>query len=251
MGCGPIGGQAGGQLGLALQNHPVDQDLQPIGLQGRAGGRNIDHQFRRAGGRRPLGGAPRFDDAIIDNAEAAEKGAGLGGVFGGHPQAAAGAGGVVGGDLVHIGHGVHINPALGRGHHQVGAAKAQGAQQHHPILHMLAPLTQQILAGDAQVDIARVQGRGDIGRRQQLDHGPRQAGDLGPIAALATIHLQAETGIGQPGFALLLQAALGRQAYDQGRLGHATAPVQARAGRTMQPTAPGLPPPPRRAGKAS
>ena len=100
----------------------------------------------------------------------------------------------------------------------------------------LAAFAQQVLAGDADVDLARIQRLGDVGGREQADLGARQAGERGAVAARAARHLKAETGVGQPGLDLLLQAPLGGDGEDQ-RRAHSTPPTKARTGRTVQPTA--------------
>ena len=84
-------------------------------------------------------------------------------------------------------------------------------------------LAQQILAGDAQVDLAGDQARGDVAGRQQAHRHARQARQLGAVAARAAGHLQLEAAVGQPGLDLFLQPALGRQGEDHRVRAHCAA----------------------------
>ena len=143
-----------------------------------------------------------------------------------------------------VGHAVHVEPALRGGDHEVSAAEAQGAQQAHPRLHVVAALAQQVLAGDAQVQLARVKPRGDVGGGEQAHLGAGQAAERGAIAALAALQRQGEAAVVQPRLALFLEPPLGGERQDEGlHIAHAPPPDQARQGRTMQPTdGPAAPP---------
>ncbi len=172
---GPFGAQAGGQLGLALQDQAVGQDLQAVGRQGRAGGGDVDDQLRRARRRRAFGGAAGFDDAVVDDPVAGEEGAGLDQVFGRHPQPPAGAG--------QIGGGTSSTSAMVSTSIQLcGAAttrsarpKPSGRSSMTRCVDVAAALAQQVLAGDAEMQLAGVEAGGDVGRRQQV-HLARRAG---------------------------------------------------------------------------
>ncbi len=148
---------------LALQDQAVGQGPQAVGGQGRAGGGDIDDQFGGPGSRGPLGRAAGVHDAVVGDAVAREEGPGQHSVLGRHPQAPAGPRQVGHGHLVDVGHGLHIDPALWRGHHEVGAAEAERTEQQHPLVDLTTPLAQQVLANHAQVQVPRVQPRGDVG----------------------------------------------------------------------------------------
>ncbi len=134
----PIGVEARGELGLALQDGAVLQHLQPVGRQRRAGRGDVDNGFGRAGGGRAFGGAGAFDDAVIGNAGTREEGARQRDIFGGDAQAAAMALEEGGADIVEIGHGGDIDPGLRHRHHDIGMAEAQRLQQRDAAVEMRA-----------------------------------------------------------------------------------------------------------------
>ncbi len=70
-------------------------------------------------------------------------------VLGRDPHSPSRAGEIGHGHLVDVGHGLDVDPALGRGHHQVGAAEAQRPEQQHPLVDLPASLAQQVLADDS------------------------------------------------------------------------------------------------------
>ena len=120
---------------------------------------------------------------------------------------------------------------------RLGPAETEGGQQHDPLVHGLPRFTQQVLAGDTDVELAGQQTGGDIAGRGEADLDFGEAVEGRRIATHAASHAQGQTRVGQPGFDLLLQPALRGQGDDERFAGH-DAPTQARPGRTMQPTAP-------------
>ncbi len=251
----PAGPQRGGELGLALQDDPVGQDLQAVGGQGRPGGGDVDDQLGGARRRGPLGGARRFGDPVVGHPVPGEEGPGLDHVLGGHPHAPAGAGQHVVRHLLQVGHGLDIEPASGDRHHEVGAAEPQGPQQLHPRRDIAAALTQQVLPGDPQMGLAGLQGLGDVPGREQAHLHPVHALQLGQVAAGSAGNGEFQSAVGQPRFDLLLEPALGGDRQDQG-LAHTEASATgtstaARRGRIMQPTARAPAGPPSRPGRLS
>jgi hypothetical protein len=126
-------------------------------------------QLGRARGWSALGRAAGLNNAIVCNPVTRKKGPGLAHIFGRNPQTPTGARQIGARDLVNIGHAIDIDPALGCGHDQIGAAKAKRPQEHDPLIQILAALTQQVLARQAKVHLAAIQGRRNIPSRQELD----------------------------------------------------------------------------------
>ena len=141
------------------------------------------------------------------------------------------------GDIVDVGHRLHIDPTLGGRHDQVGASEPKGRQQHDALLDPLPEFPQQILSGHPEMDIPGAQRGGDIrggGEANPNVVEPLQGGRVSPSAAYAS---KGEAAVLQPRVHLLLQATLGRYGDDE-LIGHRTASFQARPGLTMHPTAP-------------
>ena len=107
------------------------------------------------------------------------------------------------------------------------------------VIKVVPPLPQQIFPRDPKVQLAGVETRGDVTGGQQLHLHAGQTLDAGAIAALAAVYDQPKAAVIKPGLRLFLQSPLGRKADGQG-FGHSAGSdiAQARAGRTMQPTAP-------------
>jgi len=151
---GPRRGQGGGELGLAPQNHAVGEDFEIVRGEGRACGGDVDHELGAARRRRALGGAGRLDDTVVCDALQGEEGAGLAMIFRGDPQSLSGAGEIELSHLLDVSHGLDIDPALRRGHDEVGAAKPERAQERGVILKSARALAQHVLARDAEVNLA-------------------------------------------------------------------------------------------------
>ena len=125
-------------------------------------------------------------------------------------------------------------------HHHIGKAEAQRLDQVHAAFQLRRFLAQQVFAGDAQMDVARQQGGGDFDRRQQHHFDIGQAGKAGAIAARARGLLQHQAALGEPGVAILFQAALGGNGERQHQATAALFSFRAasrRSVRTAQPMA--------------
>ena len=152
--------------------------------------------------------------------------------------------------LLQVGHGLDVDPALGHGDDQVGAAEAERAQQQHAGVDVAAALAQQVLAGDAQMHLPEVQGFGDVAGRQQPDLDAGHALEFGHVAARSAGHGQFQSAVAEPGLDLFLQAPLRGDGEDKG-FAHDSPPAQARQGRTTHPTALTSAVPPSREGRLS
>ena len=142
-------------------------------------------------------------------------------------------------DVIHVGHGLHIDPALGCGDHEVGPAEPQGRQQHHPGLETaVRGFPQEVLACHAQMSLAGMQLAGDVGGRRQPDLHFVETVQRGGVAPCPADGAQRKATVRQPVLDLLFQPPLGGDGDHQGSRRHRKAPAQARPGRTMQPTAP-------------
>ena len=108
-------------------------------------------------------------------------------------------------DVLHIRHGLHIDPALWRGDHQIRPAKPQGRQKHHRATVELALLAEQILARDAEMNLSGGEGGGDIPCRGEANLNHIKALTGGRIAARAAHRVQWKATVGQPRLDLLLE----------------------------------------------
>ena len=147
---------------LALEDHPIADDLQAVRRQGRAGRGDVHHKLGRSGSRGPLGRAAGLHDPVVGNAVFGKEGAGLAHIFGGHAQASSSAGKIGCCDLIKVGHHVDIDPALRRGHDQIGPSKTKSPKQHDPVIEILAAFAQQILTGQAKVNLAIIYRLSDV-----------------------------------------------------------------------------------------
>ena len=87
------------------------------------------------------------------------------GIFCRDAQPSAMGGGVSGTDIVEIGHGGDVYPVLRHRDHHIGKAETHRRDKMHAVFQFGRGLAQQIFAGDAQMDIAFQQGRGDFAGR--------------------------------------------------------------------------------------
>ena len=141
-----------------------------------------------------------------------------------------------GGDVVEVRHGAHIDPGLRHRHHHVGAAEAELVEQHDARLRLRDQLADQILAGDAEVDRALRELRGDLGRGQVGDLDIVELGDRAAIVARAARLHQCQSGAREECLGVLLQAAFGRHRDD--KRAHEAPPISAsRSTQTENPTA--------------
>ena len=156
----PVGIARCHKIGLAAQDHTVVEHLQAVGGKRRTGRRDIDDHLRSADRWRAFSRAGALDDAVVDDAMGSKECPGEVDVFGGHPhppvmlRAEAG-------DVVEIGHGPDIDPGLRYRYHDVGAAKAEASIKRTRLSASAMLLAHEILAGDAEMDRAARQLRGD------------------------------------------------------------------------------------------
>ena len=116
---------------LAAQNDAVVENLEAVGGQGVAGRGDVDDQFSEARRRGSLRRAAGFHQSIVGNSVAGKECAGLHEILGGDPQASSGAREMSVGDIVDVGHGLHVDPALRRGDHEVGPTEAECAEEQN------------------------------------------------------------------------------------------------------------------------
>ena len=157
----PIGAERGHEIGLRAQDHPSSRILERVGGERRAGGGDVDDQFRAARRRRALGRAEAFDDAIVADAVAGEKAARQIDVFGGDAHALAAARMKGRRDIFEVGHVAHVDPGLRRGDDDIGAAEAERGQQQQALGRRPAP----VRAPDLRRSRRNARRRRPIGRR--------------------------------------------------------------------------------------
>ena len=151
----PIGRQRRGELRLAFQDGAVFQGLQAIGGQRGAGGGDVHDRFGGSCGGRAFGGAPAFHDAIIADADLRKIAARQLSIFGGDPKAPAMPVRKGGADIIQVRHGRNVDPILRHRHHHIGETESQRTDQMDAAVQFRCCFAQQILAGDAQMDITR------------------------------------------------------------------------------------------------
>ena len=129
-------------------------------------------------------------------------------------------------DVVEVGHGADIDPGLRHRHHDVGAAEAEIVDQQDALVGVGNALAHQVFACDAEMDHAARQLRGDLARREIGDLDIVEARDGAAIVAGAAWLGQRQSGAGEEGFGLFLQATLRRNGENEWR-GHAALPLAA------------------------
>ena len=210
-----------------------------VGAQRRAGRGDVDDDVGQTRRRRALGGAQALDDAVnLDAVLLREELLGEPPVFGGDPQPPAMALAEIGGDVVEIGHGVDVEPDVGNGNHDIGAAEAEPCGDLGARLPVGQRLAQQILAGDAEVDAAGAKFAGDFGGRQEADLDVGAAGNAGAVLALVAGQLDRQPGAAEQLERLVAQPAL---RWQRQRQRHAPPPrnCSMRSSQTEKPT-PGM-----------
>ena len=140
-------------------------------------------------------------------------------VFGRHAHPAIVLRAEAGRDVVKIGHGAHVDPGLWYGNDDIGAAEPKTLDQLHALVGLRNAFAQQVFAGDAEMHRAARQLSGDVACRQIGDLDIVEACNGAAIIARATRLRQRETGAGEEGLGVFLQAALGRDGQNEWR-GH-------------------------------
>ena len=88
------------------------------------------------------------------------------------------------GDLIEIGHGGHIKPALGHGHDNIGKAEIERGQDRYKIFLWRGFLPQKVCTGDAEINFSLAQVLGNFRRREESDFNIFDAFQLATIAAV-------------------------------------------------------------------
>src|SRR5262245_36994467 len=136
-----------------------------------------------------------------------------------------------GADVVEVGHRRDVNPCARNGDDHVGEAEAKRLQQQDRLVAVAHVLAEEVLAGDAEMDLTVAERGSDLGRRHQLHVDAWLAFERRAIIARARRLLQVEPGIGEIVGDLLLEPAFGGDGEDEG-LSHYSAPVLRRAAST-------------------
>ena len=216
----------GDEVGLRAQDHPVLDHLEAVGGERGAGGGDIDDHFGGAGRGRGFGGARAFHDAVIDDAVLGKEGARQIGVFGGEPHFALVLEPERGGDIVEVGHAAHVDPGLRHGDDDIGETEAEPVDEHDLPVGVGDHLAHQILAGDAEMDGALRELRGDFRRRQIGDLDAVKSGDGAAVVARSARLDELKPGARKEGLGVLLQAAF-RGDGEKKRGAHAAPPQAA------------------------
>ena len=132
----------------------------------------------------------------------------------------------------------HVDPGLRHRDHDIGLAEAERLEQHDARVGVRDHLAHQVLAGDAEMDRARRELRGDFGGRQIRDLDAVEAGDRAAIIARAARLDESSPARAKKRFGVLLQPALGRHREDEAARSCARLPRSAsRSSQTAKPTA--------------
>ncbi|OIQ67393.1 hypothetical protein GALL_510290 [mine drainage metagenome] len=113
-----------------------------------------------------------------------------------------------GGDVVQIGHGPDVDPGLRYRNHDIGAAKAETVDQEDALVGVGNAFAQQILAGDAEMDGAARELRGNLARGEIGDLDIIEPADGAAIVAGAARLCQRKPGAREERFGVFLQTAL-------------------------------------------
>ncbi len=136
------------------------------------------------------------------------------------------------GDVFEVGHAADIDPAIGHGHHHIGAAEAERRQELDRALDIGQRLADQILAGHAELHAAGLELVHDLGRRG-VDHlDAVEAGERAAIAPLVAGAAQCQAGALEQSGGLVLESAL--RGHGDGELGgHHRSPRAAASRRSV------------------
>ena len=154
----------------------------------------------------------------------------------------------VGGDVVEVLHGDHVDPGLGHGDDDVALAEAERRDRFGLLGESRHRLLDLVAAGDAEMDGTGADLAGDLGRRQERHLDAGEAGDAAAIAPPGARRRQLQPGPCQAVERILLEAALRRDGEDE-RQGHGLAP--SRSSQMAKPTAGTAPSGPTRASRRS
>ena len=91
----------------------------------------------------------------------------------------------LGGDIVEIGHGAHVDPGLRHGDRDIGKTEAERFEQHDLVVRTL-DIADQVLSGDAEMHRATHELRCDLACRQIGDLDAIDAADAAAIFADTT-----------------------------------------------------------------
>jgi len=172
----------------------------------------------------PAAGARTLHDAVVDDTIVGKETAREIGVFGGEPHFALVLEPEGGRDVVEIGHAAHVDPGLRYGNGDVGETETELVDEHDLPIDIGNHLPQQILAGNAEMDGALAELRGDFRRREVSDFDAVEAGNGPAIIARAARLDQFEPRPREESFDALLQAAFRRHGEDE-RRAHAAPPA--------------------------
>ena len=111
-------------------------------------------------------------------------------------------------DIVEIRHGADIDPRLRYCDDHIGAAEAEAFNQHHALVRVGYALSDQILAGDTEVNGAPCQLGCDLARRQIGDLDIVETRDSTSIVARTARLRQCETRAREESIGVLLQPSL-------------------------------------------
>ena len=112
-----------------------------------------------------------------------------------------------GGDVVEVGHGVDIEPAVRDGDDNVSLAEAETGLDRDLRFPVGDVLAQKVLAGDAEVDAALADLARDLRGRQESDFDVVAPLDAGAVFSVVAGQADGETGLGQRLQRLVLEAA--------------------------------------------
>src|SRR5262245_8318751 len=119
------------------------------------------------------------------------------------------------GHVVYIRHRAHIDPGLRYSDNDVGKTEAESLDEHDALVCVWDHLTDEIFAGDPEMDSPRRELSGDFRSRQVGDLDIIESSDSAPIIARPTRLDERQSRPHKEGLGIFLQAALGRNCDDQ------------------------------------
>ena len=123
------------------------------------------------------------------------------------------------GNIIKIGHGGDIKPAFRHRNDDIGGAETQTKRNRHIFIIWRDGFAEQVLAGDAGVDLAVAQIVGDFRRREEGDTHAGQTLQRAAIATVGTAALDRDAGLLKKRRGGLHQPALRRNAKNKLRHG--------------------------------
>ncbi len=141
----------------------------------------------------------------------------------------------IGRDIGQVAHRGHINPGIGHGNDDIGAAEAERLGETDRVRPLFGGFMDKVGAGHSDMDFAADQFAGNLTGRQEAHGDAGQGCDITLIGARATRTVDGQPCIGEDLSCILFEAALGGNGEDESA--HCAASFSSRSTQRAQPDA--------------